>query len=105
MIKKRKIRLSEKEKKIIKETAKKYFGKNVKVYLFGSRADINKKGGDIDIFIETDTKASVLDEIRFLAELELKGIERKVDIVVKNPYKKDKNIYKEGRKGVLLWTI
>ena len=45
------MRLSEKEKKIILNLAKKYFGKKTKVYVFGSRLE-NKKGGDIDIYIE-----------------------------------------------------
>jgi len=48
------VRLSEYEIRIIKETAKEIFGKGAKVYIFGSRADLTKKGGDIDIFIETD---------------------------------------------------
>jgi len=48
------VRLSEYEIRTIKETAKEIFGKDVKVYIFGSRADLTKKGGDIDIFIETD---------------------------------------------------
>jgi predicted nucleotidyltransferase len=97
-----KVRLTEEEIKIIKETAKKYFGENAKVYLFGSRTDLNKRGGDIDLFIETNKKTSLMDELNFLSELELKGIERKVDLIVKNPFKKDKNIYQEGKRGVLL---
>ena len=48
------VRLSEYEIRTIKETAKEIFGNNAKVYIFGSRADLTKKGGDIDIFIETD---------------------------------------------------
>ena len=99
---KNKVRLTEKEIKIIKETAKKYFGNDVKVYIFGSRADLDKRGGDIDIYIETNKRSSVELEISFLAELELKGIERRVDLVVKDPYKKEKNIYREAKKGVLL---
>ena len=48
------MRLSEKEKKIILNLAKKYFGKNTKVYVFGSRLE-NKKGGDIDLYIEPES--------------------------------------------------
>ena len=80
---KKKVRLSDKEIQIIKETAREIFGNNAKVYIFGSRADLNKKGGDIDIFIETDKKTSLQDELKFLAKLEIKGIERKVDLVVR----------------------
>ena len=45
------MRLSKKEKKIILNLAKKYFGNNTKIYVFGSRLE-NKKGGDIDLYIE-----------------------------------------------------
>ncbi len=98
-----KVRLDLKSIFLIKDTAKKIFGKNCKVYLFGSRADINRRGGDIDIFVETDKEISIKDEIEFLTILEKKGLTRKVDLVVKSPNKKDKSIHKEAReKGVLL---
>ena len=95
-----KVRLSEEELSLIKETAKKIFGENVEIYIFGSRADISKKGGDIDIYIETKKNVSIKDELKFLAELELKGISRKVDLVVKAPNKKHKPIFDEAKKGV-----
>ena len=47
------MRLNEKEKKIILNLAKKYFGEKTKVYVFGSRLE-NKKGGDIDLYIEPE---------------------------------------------------
>ena len=47
------MRLSEKEKKIILNLAKKYFGDKTRVFVFGSRL-INKKGGDIDLYIEPE---------------------------------------------------
>ncbi|WP_457640383.1 nucleotidyltransferase domain-containing protein [Persephonella sp.] len=102
-IKKKNIRLSTKEIRIIKDTAEEIFGKDVKVYIFGSRADLTKKGGDIDVFIETDKTTTIKDEIKFLAILERKGIERKVDLVVKSKNKKNKPIFEEAKKtGVLL---
>ena len=97
------IRLSEYEINVIKETTKEIFGQDAKVYIFGSRADIKRKGGDIDIFIETDKTTTVKDEIKFLAVLERKGIERKVDLVVKSKNKKNRPIFEEAKRtGVLL---
>ncbi|BCD61379.1 hypothetical protein NitYY0826_C0219 [Nitratiruptor sp. YY08-26] len=99
----KKVRLSNQEIQIIKEQTKKIFGKNAKVYIFGSRADLSKKGGDIDIFIETSYKASLKDELQFLVALEKKGIERKVDLIVKTPYKKEKKIFQTAKEtGVML---
>jgi len=47
------MRLNKKEKEIILNLAKKYFGKNTKVFVFGSRLE-NKKVGDIDLYIEPE---------------------------------------------------
>lgn len=97
------VRLSNEELNIIKQTAQEIFGKDVKVYLFGSRANPDRKGGDIDIFIETEKNVSIKDEISFLSTIEIKGVERKVDLVVKAPNKKEKPIFKLAKEtGVLI---
>ena len=48
------MRLSEFEIDAIKTAVNKYFEQGAKVYLFGSRVDENKHGGDIDLYVETD---------------------------------------------------
>ncbi len=48
------MRVSQKEIQIIKDTIYKYFSNNVEIFLFGSRVDDNKKGGDIDLYILTE---------------------------------------------------
>ena len=48
--------------KAIKETVKSVCNVNVKVYIFGSRTDLNKKGGDIDILVKIDKKLSPLEK-------------------------------------------
>ena len=92
----KKVRLTNNEIKIIKETAKNVFGKNVKVLIFGSRASLEKKGGDIDILIKSSKQISVSDEIAFLAKLELKGIQRKVDLLTITPKTKLKKIHADA---------
>jgi len=47
------MRLNKKEKEVILNLAKKYFGQNTKVFVFGSRLE-DKKGGDIDLYIEPE---------------------------------------------------
>jgi len=47
------MRLSKKIIDILQENIKKSFG-DVNVYLFGSRTDNSKKGGDIDLAIDTN---------------------------------------------------
>ncbi len=48
------MRLSEEYRTTIKEVLRKHFGEGSKFYLFGSRVDDTKRGGDIDLYIETD---------------------------------------------------
>ena len=97
------MRLTEYQSKIIKNLTSKFFGKNAKVYLFGSRADDNKKGGDIDIYIETDVNENIFDKkIEMLIELEKKFGQRKIDLVVNN-FHSHLSIYDIAKKeGVLL---
>ena len=48
------MRLTELEITAIKNTFQEVFGRG-EVYLFGSRLLENKRGGDIDLFLECDT--------------------------------------------------
>jgi len=73
--------------------ANKYFGENIKIYLFGSRIDDNKKGGDIDIFIDSKDEISMQVELYFLRDIYKFVTERKVDLLVKAPNKKEKSIF------------
>ena len=97
----KKIRLSEEEIKKIKETAYEVFGKEVKIYIFGSRSVPDKRGGDIDILIKSSRQISIDEKLSFLAKLELKGIERKVDLITISPGTNLKDIHKDAlRTGV-----
>jgi predicted nucleotidyltransferase len=99
------MRLTEYEIKAIKETSVKVFGEGSNTYIFGSRVDDTKKGGDIDIFIETDKNTDIFEnKLKFLVELEKKIGERKIDVVIKSA-DSDQNllIYKIAKaQGVLL---
>ena len=76
------MRISSSESRIIKEKTLEIFGSSATVFLFGSRTDDSKKGGDIDLFIETDEiKDSVKKKITLMTELQFKLGERKIDII------------------------
>ena len=80
------MRLTEREAAAIRHAVSAIFGPDAEVKLFGSRADDSKRGGDIDLFIETDIEDR--QEI-FKRELALRGAldaaigEQKIDLVVK----------------------
>jgi predicted nucleotidyltransferase len=67
---------------------------NGKIYLFGSRVDESKKGGDIDLYLEVETQENLYEKkIDFLVKLQNKIGEQKIDIVfAKDP---SRNIEKE----------
>ncbi len=53
-----------------------------KVYLFGSRLDETKKGGDIDLYFDVESKENLhKKKIDFLVKLQEKIGEQKIDIV------------------------
>ncbi len=79
------MRLTDFQRTSIIETSKNVFGENSKVYLFGSRLDDSKRGGDIDLFVECDGQYNELKNIlRFSSLLQRKIGEQKIDIIVKS---------------------
>jgi len=91
------MRLNQVQIDFIKKLAVKHFGQETTVYLFGSRTDDNKKGGDIDLFVNCANEAALTLEakIHFLAELKTKIGDRKIDVVFDNANtRKKKNFYR-----------
>lgn len=76
---------------MIKSLAKKHFGGNADVYIFGSRADDNKKGGDIDLYItaEIPMPEIIRRKISLLTDLEKAIGEQKIDVVINNHSKQN----------------
>ncbi|MGM0377483.1 MAG: nucleotidyltransferase domain-containing protein [Bacteroidota bacterium] len=91
------MRLSKLQIDIINNLARKYFGQETTVYLFGSRTDDRKKGGDIDLLIKNNDETTLILEtkIHFLAELKTKIGDRKIDVVFDNSNtRQKKNFYR-----------
>ncbi len=76
------MRLAQHTINTIVDLAKRYFHDDVDIYLFGSRVDDNKHGGDIDLYIES---SSVIEPVRSklafkVALYDVIG-EQKIDVV------------------------
>ena len=85
------MRLTSEEITTIKTLVARHFGQDASVLLFGSRVDDNKRGGDIDLLIQTSQNKMaeiVRSEIDFLTDLEIKLGERKVDVILDYPSRK-----------------
>jgi predicted nucleotidyltransferase len=101
------MRLSEFEIKIIKRVAREVWGDQTMVYLFGSRTDDSKKGGDIDLCIhleeEPAPKEIMLQKAEFLSKLDILLGEQKIDVLVSTRYNNHLQIIKTAQlKGIAL---
>ena len=76
------MRLPERLRDPIKTALRDTFG-DVPVYLFGSRADDTKKGGDIDLAVATEIGKSEFrsKKIQFLTKMARKNVEIHIDLV------------------------
>lgn len=93
------MRLLNKEIIFIKEVFQKVF-KSGDIYLFGSRVDDKKRGGDIDLYIDLKYKLSIKDmlEKKSLFKLQLYNLigEQKIDVLISQD--KNRSIEKEALK-------
>lgn len=93
------MRLTDSEKMIIKAASIKIFGINAKIFLFGSRVDDSIKGGDIDLYIETEQHTLLQNKISFISLLKWQLGDQKIDVVINSPDKKDKKIYRIAKES------
>lgn len=77
------MRISNFERNSIIKNAKKIFGRDVEIFLFGSRIDDNKKGGDIDLYVKTNIKDDLHQKkFDFIIALEDEIGEQKIDVII-----------------------
>ncbi|RKX73115.1 MAG: nucleotidyltransferase domain-containing protein [Spirochaetes bacterium] len=85
------MRLHEKEIHAIKDAVRKHFGKSAAVYLFGSRVDDTKRGGDIDLLVEHSPELSGSDvikrKLKTMTDIQFAIGDRKIDIITTTPEK------------------
>lgn len=78
------MRLSEQQRKVIRDEVARSFGAGAWVHVFGSRLDDAERGGDIDLYIEAEgTAEELLDrELTLYALLQRRLGEQRIDLVV-----------------------
>lgn len=78
------MRLTERERTAIKEAVERRFGPEARVKLFGSRVDDSRRGGDIDLYVETDLPAQEANRAKLwtIADIQLAIGDQKIDLVV-----------------------
>ncbi|QOC23760.1 nucleotidyltransferase domain-containing protein [Wenzhouxiangella sp. AB-CW3] len=81
------MRLNPKQIQTIKQATADIFGPDARVWLFGSRADDSRRGGDVDLMVETDKAPDnpALLAARLSARVSRSMYGRRVDVVVHAP--------------------
>ena len=85
------LRLTKHQRATIKALVIEVFGSGALVWLFGSRVDDCRRGGDIDLLIEThqmDAMAIERAEIKFQTQLQKAIGDQKIDVLVAYPSRK-----------------
>lgn len=80
------MRLTTEQQHAIRELTTDLIGADAQIWLFGSRADDQRRGGDIDLLVEVDRTLSdrVLLAARLAARLERRFQGLPVDVVLKD---------------------
>jgi predicted nucleotidyltransferase len=90
------MRLTKTEIHTITRLGRKFFGEKTRIFLFGSRTDDIKKGGDIDLFISNsdEGRLTLYAKISFLSELKQRIGDQKIDVILDNANTRQKqNFY------------
>ncbi len=101
------MRLSHTEREMLRQAAKDCFEPDAVLRLFGSRLDDARKGGDIDLLIETrmiDAAQIAKAHHRFLSRVYARLGEQKIDLLIDYPSRQQSlPIYEVARsQGVIL---
>lgn len=94
-----KVRLEELHISAICDAFKLCFLKEDHLWVFGSRANLTKKGGDIDFFVETslDIDKMIAAKLVFARELFFIFDEQKIDIITYQKGTQEMAIHKQAR--------
>lgn len=99
------MRITQRQRTAIVDATREIFGEQATVRLFGSRADDNRQGGDIDLHIQirgvdpSRQEKSRKLAARICAKL---GDIFPIDVVIKDDATSDDLIHQEGMRGILL---
>lgn len=92
------MRLSDEQRRIIREEVARVFGDSAEVQLFGSRLDPAIRGGDINLlirapFVVTDPQRKSL---QLVARLQLRLGDWPIDVLVVDPATEQQRVHREA---------
>ena len=95
------MRVSEKNVATFKNAIQVAFPGQPKVFLFGSRVDDNKRGGDIDLMVVSGLHRNELEiaKIKAITKIQMTLGEQKIDLIVTNdPARDSRKVVQEALK-------
>ncbi|TCT20213.1 hypothetical protein EDC35_106140 [Thiobaca trueperi] len=93
------MRITPAQSKIIHETVAAMFGPGACVRLFGSRLDEAARGGDIDLFVETNQRIANRAAMasRLAAQLQITLGDQRIDVILVDPETRPQPIHAQVR--------
>ncbi len=86
---------------IIRKAISENFGQDVLIWLFGSRVDDPRRGGDVDLYIETKNANTLMSRLR--CKIALKdNLDLSVDLLLEEPNQDKPIFYLAKAKGIPL---
>lgn len=83
------MRLTNEQRQTILQIVHEIMGESARVSLFGSRADDNRIGGDVDLLVEVSKQVPLAREITLKARLE-QYLGKPVDVITTTPEQRNK---------------
>ncbi len=79
------VRLVDSQIRSLTNAAHKFFGDSATIWLYGSRVDDKKRGGDIDLYIETDLTIGLTQaKLQMRGEIWKEFGDQKIDILIRS---------------------
>jgi predicted nucleotidyltransferase len=95
------MRLTPDQAEAIRSSVHLHMGMQSRIWLFGSRVDDQRRGGDVDLYVEPESPPTLMDLLRCKVAL-ADALDLNVDLVVQQP-SLDLPIYRIAKRhGVLL---
>ncbi len=75
------MRLTPDQAQAIRQRIQSHMGKHARIWLFGSRVDDSRRGGDVDLYVEPETAPDLTARLRCRSEL-ADALDLGVDLIV-----------------------
>ena len=95
------MRLTPDQTRAIRQGIQRHMGEHARIWLFGSRVNDSRRGGDVDLYVEPETVPDLTARLRCRSEL-ADALDLNVDLIVQQPGR-DLPIYRIAKQsGVAL---